>query len=339
MTTSTNAGPIRVPEILLFLLATLAPALGFAQAEASQPEEARAASLSSRLDSTNLADDAATHGQNGQAAPVTCGAQHLGQCLKDIGHDQIGIWTSPLRIHARDVLWLVPFAAATGVSLHYDAQALHSLGANPTRIHVSNVISGFGSGYATLGGAGGLYVIGAVTHNDHLAETGRLGLEAIADAYIVGEALKLATNRERPDQGSGRGRFWPHGTRAYSVDSSFPSGHAITAWALARVIASEYPRRPVQIGAYALALAISASRVTSREHFPSDVIVGGTFGYLIGGYVFHHHASANHSSAFLIAPLVDQATGTYGLRVDIAPSQLDLGKVSSKLFGERHRTL
>ena len=37
--------------------------------------------------------------------------------------------------------------------------------------------------------------------------------------------------------------------------------------------------------AYAFALAISASPVTSRQHFPSDVLVGGTFGYLIGGYV------------------------------------------------------
>jgi len=44
-------------------------------------------------------------------------------------------------------------------------------------------------------------------------------------------------------------------------------------FALARVIASEYQSKPVQVAAYAFALAISASRVTARQHFPSDVLV------------------------------------------------------------------
>jgi len=54
-------------------------------------------------------------------APPTCGITHPGQCLKDVGHDQVGIWTSPLRIKPRDAFWLVPFGAATGVALHNDA--------------------------------------------------------------------------------------------------------------------------------------------------------------------------------------------------------------------------
>src|SRR5262245_58554893 len=55
--------------------------------------------------------------QNSSQAPI-CGITHVGQCLKDLGHDQAGIWTSPLRISARDTIWLVPFATATGVALH-----------------------------------------------------------------------------------------------------------------------------------------------------------------------------------------------------------------------------
>jgi membrane-associated phospholipid phosphatase len=35
---------------------------------------------------------------------------------------------------------------------------------------------------------------------------------------------------------------------------------------------------------------VSTTRVLSREHFPSDVIVGSTFGYLIGDYVFRHRS-------------------------------------------------
>ena len=129
------------------------------------------------------------------------------------------------------------------------------------------------------------FLLLVLTRNEHLAETGRLGAEAVADVSLVVEGLKLAMNRERPNEGNGQGGFWPHGTRSDELDGSFPSGHAAASFALARVIASEYPSKPVQLAAYAFVLAISASRVTSRQHFPSDVLVGGTFGYLIGGYV------------------------------------------------------
>src|SRR6266446_5306531 len=128
---------------------------------------------------------------NEQAQPstqsVVCGVTHLGQCLKDIGHDQAGIWTSPLRIAPRDAIWLLPFAGATGVAIHYDAQAQQNLGIDKSRIDSSNTISAFGSPYATFGGAAGLYFLGLGTHNEHLAETGRLGAEAVADASILVE--------------------------------------------------------------------------------------------------------------------------------------------------------
>jgi membrane-associated phospholipid phosphatase len=252
---------------------------------------------------------------------------HLGQCLKDIGHDQAGIWTSPLRISPRDAFWLVPFAAGTGVAFHYDAQAQQNLGIDKSRIDTSNIASGFGSPYATLGGAAGLYFLGLGTHNEHLAETGRLGAEAVVDSLLVVEALKLATNRERPNEGNGQGGFWPHGTRSYELDGSFPSGHAAESFALARVIAAEYPRKPVQVAAYAFALAISASRVTARQHFPSDVLVGGTLGYLIGGYVVRHHAAQNVDSGFSFVPVMDLSTHTFGGSVALRPGQLDLAKI------------
>ena len=60
-------------------------------------------------------------------------------------------------------------------------------------------MSQFGSAYTTIGAGGTVYLIGRLSHNDHLAETGRLGTEAVIDATLVAEALKLATNRQRPD--------------------------------------------------------------------------------------------------------------------------------------------
>jgi membrane-associated phospholipid phosphatase len=305
------------------LISISAPA--FAQTTESSGEQAQEAQWTS---GTSPSSD---QGPESQEQPSTqsviCGVKHLGRCLKDIGHDQAGIWTSPLRIAPRDAIWLVPFAAGTGVALHYDAQAQQNLGIDQSRIDASNIISGFGSPYATLGGAAGLYFLGLGTHNEHLAETGRLGAEAVIDSVLVVAALKLATNRERPNEGNGQGGFWPHGTRSYELDGSFPSGHAAESFALARVIASEYPSKPVQIAAYAFALAISASRVTARQHFPSDVLVGGTFGYLIGGYVVRHHAAQGVDSGFSFVPVVHMSTHTFGASVALRPDQIDLARV------------
>jgi membrane-associated phospholipid phosphatase len=256
---------------------------------------------------------------------VTCGPAHLGRCLKDIALDQAGIWASPLRLKSRAAFWLVPFAGATAVAIHYDPYAVQELGIDKSRIDASNTISAFGSTYATIGAGGTVYLIGRLTHNDHLAETGGLGTEAVIDASLVAEALKLATNRERPDEGNGSGGFWPHGTRTFS--DSFPSGHAIGSWALARVIAAEYPNKPTQIGVYAFATAISVSRVTSLKHFPSDALVGSVFGYLIGDYVVRHHATENVDSSFFFIPTVDVSTHTYGASIQLRPGQLELARI------------
>ncbi len=305
------------------LICSSAPA--FAQTTDSSGEQEQGAQSVSGVSSSS--DQASEAQQQPSKHSAICGVAHLGQCLKDIGHDQAGIWTSPLRIAPRDAIWLVPFAAGTGVALHYDAQAQQNLGIVKSRIDASNIVSGFGSPYATLGGAAGLYFLGLGTHSEHLAETGRLGAEAVIDSLLVVEALKLATNRERPNEGNGQGGFWPHGTRSYELDGSFPSGHAAESFALARVIASEYPSKPVQVAAYAFALAISASRVTARQHFPSDVLVGGTFGYLIGGYVVRHHAAQNVDSGFSFMPVVDLSTHTFGANIALRPDQLDMAKV------------
>ncbi len=247
-----------------------------------------------------------------------CGLKHLELCLVDLGHDQAGIWTSPLRIESRDTVWIVPFAGATGAAIYYDADAQRQLGVNQSRIDTSRSIARFGSPYATVAEGVGLYALGAISKNPKLSETGRLGTEAVINASIITEAFKLATNRERPDVGMGTGRFWPHGTRQYFTDGSFPSGHAAASWALARVIAAEYPGWLPKVGAYGFATAISISRVTGRNHFPSDALVGTTFGYLIGGYVYRHHsADFDENMAVVVSPDFNQRTRTYSARIEL----------------------
>jgi len=94
--------------------------------------------------------------------------------------------------------------------------------------------------------------------------------------------LKVATNRQRPESGDHDGAFWEGG-------KSFPSGHAISSWTMASVVAHEYRSPWIEVAAYGTASAVSVARFTGKNHFASDVLVGSTLGYLIGRFVVHRH--------------------------------------------------
>jgi membrane-associated phospholipid phosphatase len=130
---------------------------------------------------------------------------------------------------------------------------------------------------------GGTFLIGKMTHNKHAQETGLLALHAIGHSQIVTAAVKQATNRRRPVVEDGRAGFWKGG-------DSFPSGHATTTFAVATVFAYGYKHRPVvPIVSYTIASAVSLSRVGAQRHWVSDIVVGGSVGFLIGRYVYKRH--------------------------------------------------
>ena len=71
---------------------------------------------------------------------------------------------------------------------------------------------------------------------------------------------------------------------------------------------------------------MSVARVTSRNHFPSDVVVGSAIGYLAGGYVYRQHSTSYDNNiagnGFTISPVYDAATRSYGMGVTIDPNAL-----------------
>jgi len=62
---------------------------------------------------------------------------------------------------------------------------------------------------------------------------------------------------------------------------SFPSGHSSTAFALAAV-AERHLGWKGGVPAYAVASAIALSRLQRHQHYVSDVLAGGTLGYIVG---------------------------------------------------------
>ena len=214
----------------------------------------------------------------GYVAPSELSRVGFSGHMKDFVEDQTRIWTSPSRVRLSDSTWLVPLAGIAAGLFVTDRQYSASLNQNPSTLKHYKTVSDVG--IAGLIGAGaGLYFLSFPTHNERWRETGFLAGEAALNSLVTVEALKYSMGRERPYQANGSGAFFRGGT-------SFPSEHAAAAWSIAGVIAHEYPGTIPSLLAYGVASAVSLSRIQARQHFPSDVLVGSTLGYLIAQDVF-----------------------------------------------------
>ena len=199
----------------------------------------------------------------------------------DILGDQKDIWTSPTKVRFSDANWLIPAAMASAGLFATDHEFSRHLPSDPRTIQRYRDIAN-GSVGALAGIGGGFALWSAFTHDEHQRETGFLSGEAAIDSLAVVEALSYATGRQRPYQGDGGGHFFHGG-------SSFPSDHSAAAWAIAGIVAHEYPGTLPKFIVYGLATAVSLSRIQSRDHFNSDVVIGSGIGWLISQHVFAKH--------------------------------------------------
>jgi membrane-associated phospholipid phosphatase len=216
--------------------------------------------------------------------------------VKNLSSDQKTIWLSPLRLRERDTAWLLPFGIISAGLLASDHHFMQQVSHSPQRLRYSRDFGNAGTA-ALLGTAGGFYLWGGITENNHHRETGLLAGEALVNGTIVAETLKLVTQRPRPEYDNGRGRFGRGG-------SSFPSEHALAAWSIATVIAHEYPGTLTKLLAYGGASAVSVSRVTGRKHFVSDAVIGSAMGWAIGRQVYraHHDPTLGGASRSAVEP-------------------------------------
>lgn len=104
------------------------------------------------------------------------------------------------------------------------------------------------------------------------------GAAVTAEAVTVGlfRAIKNASKRKRPCQLEAH--CWAN---VLPPDQfSFPSGHAMSAFAIAVPLCIFYPQ--MQAALIALSLSIAVSRVILGMHFVSDVVVGSLLGVGVG---------------------------------------------------------
>ncbi|HSA93799.1 MAG TPA: phosphatase PAP2 family protein [Terriglobales bacterium] len=234
-------------------------------------------------------------GQPGSDAPRV-EPPRLKELPRQILRDQKFLWLRPFRLKKSDAPWVATLGGATAALIATDPDVAREISEDPpgSGYAFSHRVSQVGGAAGDLGVASAFYLIGRWRGNERARTTGLLGYRAFADAFIITQALKTVTQRPRPTTAGGtmlidnaEGDFFEGGR-------AFPSGHAAGSWALATVVACQYQhKRWMAIVAYSLAGLVSVSRTFEREHFPSDVLVGGALGFMIGRHVCHSQASPN----------------------------------------------
>jgi len=104
---------------------------------------------------------------------------------------------------------------------------------------------------------------------------------AAAAGILTFYAIKKAVGRKRPCT------LEPHcwSTLLPPDQFSFPSGHSITAFAVATSLALSYPALMAVL--LFCALSVAVSRIVLGMHFLSDVLVGALLGTLLGYGAFY----------------------------------------------------
>jgi len=123
----------------------------------------------------------------------------------------------------------------------------------------------------------GLYAAGWLGAGEGCRALGRESMESFLWTGTCTSLLKGVSGRDRPYENEGAFDF-----RLFRGDTSWPSGHTASAFAVATVLARRAHQRRWKVLAYALATSVAFERVLEDVHWTSDVVSGALIGYGVG---------------------------------------------------------
>lgn len=187
--------------------------------------------------------------------------------------DTLSIVAWPLHLDEPALYILAAAAQGTASLLRSDThlyRRLHNVRWSVRRRNVFDYTLHLGHGLFDLG------VMAAFAFGDERARrTSLAGIEALVSVAATSILLKRILRVPRPESDATRKRYF-NGFR----DDALPSGHTMSAFATAAVIATEYPSSAPFV--YGLASLVGLSVMKRGWHWPSDVLLGGSLGILIG---------------------------------------------------------
>jgi len=174
-----------------------------------------------------------------------------------------------------------------------------------------------------------MFGVGRVAHFDRVADLGLHSTEAIVVSTGLTYVIKGLAGRERPSHAgvNDPNDFSFGGGFTKGSSSSFPSGHATAAFAMATVVTLETHRwwpkstwyvAPIMFGGASL---VGVARLYTNAHWASDVIMGAGVGTLTGLKVFRYNhvtTADNRANRWLLAavpsvsPSIDGHGATLG---------------------------
>lgn len=160
-------------------------------------------------------------------------------------------------------------------------------------------------------GAAGLFGVSLLTGELKFQDAAFTSFQSVIYTAGVVGGLKFSAGRERPYEldGSRDFDFFEAG------NTSFPSGHASTAFALVVPWVVYYPGI-VTYAMLTIPVGTAISRIAERKHWLTDVSAGAIIGSYIGYSLAKKHMNDQREPRFDVTPFVlDQGAGL-SLRID-----------------------
>lgn len=206
---------------------------------------------------------------------VTEEERDLSSFIPNVWEEEKAIWSAPFRKKT----WNYPsawiFSGAAAGSFLLDDGFSQSMRENESFADLNRVFASDTMEMVTWFYPVAALAAGTISKSSSFSEYGWKLSEGALNAFIVARATKLAAGRERPHTGRTYD-FWEGG-------NSFPSGHSVIAWTMAEITVRHYrDRKWVPWVAYPLAGLVSFSRISSGNHYASDVVTGSLVGFSIG---------------------------------------------------------
>lgn len=232
--------------------------------------------------------------------------------LKSYKECGITVLEQPVHYDWKDWTVLAGVAATATLSFVYDDD-LHNFFDGMFNVHEANTVSQYtdlpGEELFIIPCIAGAYLISAINRDCRLRNASLATLQAFVFTEVLAAGIKVLSCRERPDTGADPWQW--EGPFATFKSTSFASGHAMRAFAMATTLAGMYNDK-IWVGAlaYSLASITSFGRLISKEHWTSDVVIGAALGYFIGrGIVAFQKKTGNIKNVKLEPVITEQGIG------------------------------